>query len=124
MSKKLVYGAGGCYEPNNTKADQDVIDSLKDPWNSNVRENFEDDEDDRPTFRTGGKVCTKMKDGGAMKIKISHPGALHKTMGIPKGDKIPMSSLKAEKTKAKKTDNSKLMKQVTFAENARKWKKK
>lgn len=125
MSKKLVYGAGGCYEPTNTKADQDLINSLKDPWHSNVMESdSDDDDDDRPTFKTGGKVCGKMKDGGAMKIKISHPGALREKMGVPKGEKIPMSSLKAEKTKAKKTDNSKLMKQVTFAENARKWKKK
>lgn len=121
MAKKLVYGAGGCYEAANTKADQDIIDSLKDPWHSNVKEN--DDDDDRSPFKMGGTVCKK-KAGGKLKISITHPGALHKEMGVPKGDKIPMGALKSEKAKAKKTGNAKLMKQVTFAENARNWKKK
>jgi len=50
-------------------------------------------------------------------IKPSHKGLLHKKMGIPQGKKIGAKALSKEKTKAKKTGNTKLMKEVTFAQN-------
>ena len=59
----------------------------------------------------------------AIKIKKSHEGLLHKELKVPKGEKIPAVKLKKAASKAKKTGNTKLAKQVTFAKNAAKWKK-
>jgi len=50
-------------------------------------------------------------------IKPSHRGLLHKELGVPEGEKIPMSKLLAAKERAKKTGNKKLMEQVEFALN-------
>jgi hypothetical protein len=52
-------------------------------------------------------------------IKESHKGLLHKEMGIDKGKKIPEAKLE----KAKKGAGAAEKKRITFAENARKWKK-
>jgi hypothetical protein len=46
-------------------------------------------------------------------------GALHKQMGIPQGEKIPVQSLR-EKAKSQ---NETTRKRAQFALNARKWKK-
>lgn len=54
-------------------------------------------------------------------IKPSHKGLLHEHMGVPKGEKISIGDLMAEKKKAKASGNTKLEKQVVFAQNARKW---
>jgi hypothetical protein len=35
-------------------------------------------------------------------IDIKNPGLLHEKMGVPKGEKIPVKALKAEKSEAKK----------------------
>jgi hypothetical protein len=50
-------------------------------------------------------------------IKPSHRGLLHKELGVPEGEKIPMSKLLAAKERAKKTGDRKLMEQVEFALN-------
>lgn len=50
-------------------------------------------------------------------IKPSHRGLLHKKLGVPQGKKIGPAKLAAAKAKAKKTHNTKLMKEVTFAQN-------
>ena len=44
-------------------------------------------------------------------------GALHKQMGVPKGEKIPVSDLKSEEKDA----GPKEKKRIQFALNARKW---
>lgn len=54
-------------------------------------------------------------------IKPSHAGMLHENMGIPLGQKIPLSSLEAEKRKAMASGNPAIVKRATFAENARHW---
>lgn len=59
----------------------------------------------------------------AIKIKPSHKGLLHKAMGIAKGKKIPSSKLAKEKSKATNTGNTKLKKEIVFAQNAKKWNK-
>ena len=64
-----------------------------------------------------------MKTGGKIHIKKSHEGDLSRKMGVPVKDNIPMDRLKAEKRKAEKDDDEKLVKQTTFAINAKKWKK-
>ena len=54
-------------------------------------------------------------------IKPSHQGLLHKKLGIPQDEKITSSELSQAKSKAEASGNSKLMKQVVFAQNAKKW---
>ncbi len=53
-------------------------------------------------------------------IKPSHKGLLHEALGIKQGERIPLSRLVMAKARAKRTGNSKLMKQATYAENVRK----
>jgi hypothetical protein len=57
----------------------------------------------------------------SINIKPSHKGLLHKKMGLNEGSAISGNALEAEKDKAKKTGDTKLEKEVVFAENARKW---
>jgi hypothetical protein len=58
-----------------------------------------------------------------IEIKPANKGLLHKKMGIGQGKKISEGSLEAEKAKAKASGNTKLEKEVVFAENAKKWHK-
>ncbi len=51
----------------------------------------------------------------AIKIKPSHKGLLHQDLGIPSGQPIPLSRLRA----AKHSDNPKIRKRATFAVNAK-----
>ena len=59
----------------------------------------------------------------AIEIKKSHKGLLHKELGIKADEPISAGELMRAKSNAKKTGNTKEMKRVTFAENARKWNK-
>ena len=56
-------------------------------------------------------------------IKPGNKGLLHKKMGIDEGSKIADTALRTEEKKAKKSGNTKLEKEVVFAENAKKWHK-
>lgn len=53
----------------------------------------------------------------AIHIKKENRGLLHKKMGIPQGKKIGEGALSVEKSKAKKTHNVKLLREVVFAQN-------
>lgn len=53
----------------------------------------------------------------AIKIKPSHKGLLHKSLGVPAGQKIPAKKL----AKAAHSDSAAVRKRAVFAENARKW---
>jgi hypothetical protein len=53
-------------------------------------------------------------------IAPSHKGRLHKYLGVPEGQKIPVSLIK-EKLKTSK--NAHVRKMLNYALNARKWKK-
>lgn len=53
----------------------------------------------------------------AIKIKKSHKGLLHKKLGVPQGEHIPLSSL----LRAKHSDSASMRKEANFAINARKW---
>ena len=53
-------------------------------------------------------------------IKPSHRGLLHEALGVAQGTKIPLSKLISAKARAKRTGNSALLKQATYAENVRK----
>lgn len=60
---------------------------------------------------------TDYASGGAVKDKwisgaISRPGALHKSLGVPEGEKIPVKKLE----KAAHSDNPKLAKRARLAE--------
>lgn len=66
-------------------------------------------------LKTGGEVHKKRSTGGTIKIK--HPGALHRELGIAKGKKIPVKRLES----VKKTGDALEKKRATFALNARKW---
>jgi len=54
-------------------------------------------------------------------IKESNKGALHEEMGIAEDKKIPAKDLAKEKKEAETTGDTKLMKRVVFAQNARKF---
>ena len=56
-------------------------------------------------------------------IHIKHPGLLHKKLGIPEGQEIPVSLLESTKARAIKEGNKKLEEEANFALTARKWKK-
>lgn len=56
-----------------------------------------------------------------IKIKPENKGKLHKALGVPKDEEIPEEKLEKAKKKAKKTGNTKLEKEVVFAENAKSW---
>ena len=56
----------------------------------------------------------------AIKIKKSHAGKLHKALGIPAGQKIPLS----KEEKAAHSKNPTLRKEANFALNARHFKHK
>ena len=47
---------------------------------------------------------------------IKHPGALHKELGVPEGEKIPKKKI----TKAAHSDNPKLAKRARLAETLEK----
>lgn len=57
-------------------------------------------------------------------IKPSHEGLLHKKLGIPEGENIPAPDLAARKVQAEAGGDAKTLRQITFAENAKKWKRK
>lgn len=58
-----------------------------------------------------------------IKIDPANKGLLHKKLGISQGKKIGEGTLEAEKSKAKASGNTKLEREVVFAENAKKWHK-
>lgn len=53
-----------------------------------------------------------------IRIKPSHKGLLHEALGVPKGEKIPLSAI----AKAKKSKSPAMRKRATFAMNARSFK--
>jgi hypothetical protein len=53
----------------------------------------------------------------AIRIKPSHKGLLHRDTGTPKGQKIPLASIKAKE----KSSDPAVRKRAVFADNARKW---
>lgn len=118
MKMKLHKGEGGWYYGDENEKDVDYGRDLEESFF--MRKNADQDffgkayRDERLKFNKGGKVD----------IKIKHPGALHKEMGIPMDKKIPVKALKAEKREAKEDGDTKTMKRVNFALNARKWNKK
>jgi hypothetical protein len=64
------------------------------------------------------KVKAKQKDGKTViKIKPSKEGSLHREMGIDQDKKIGSDALAAEKSKAKSSGDTALMKKVVFAQN-------
>lgn len=82
-----------------------MIDKAKNPIQDNTGEN---------------KYLNKI--AAAFDLNPANKGLLHKKMGIPQGQKIPLSDLKSEEAKAKKSGNTKLEREVLFAEHARKFK--
>lgn len=60
----------------------------------------------------------------AIKIKKANRGKLHRELGVKAGSKISDKKLNAAAKKAKKSGNTAEEKRITFAKNAKKWKKK
>jgi hypothetical protein len=56
-----------------------------------------------------------------IQIDPTNKGLLHKKMGVPEGKKLSASSLETKKEEAKRTGNTKLEREVIFAQNAKKW---
>jgi hypothetical protein len=52
-----------------------------------------------------------------IRIKKKNQGALHRSLGVKQGAKIPASKL----AKAKRSSNPLTRRRATFAQNARKW---
>lgn len=71
-----------------------------------------------PAFKAGGAVMPARMDrpakakGGWIQDAIKKPGALHKSLGVPEGDKIPVAKIK----KAADSDNPKLARRAKLAE--------
>ena len=57
-------------------------------------------------------------DGKWIQGAVKHPGALHKDLGVPEGEKIPKGKIKS----AEKSDNPKLAKRAQLAETLGKFK--
>lgn len=55
----------------------------------------------------------------SININPANKGLLHKKMGIGQGKKISEGALESEKAKAKASGNTKLEREVVFAENAK-----
>ncbi len=55
----------------------------------------------------------------AIRIKPSHKGLLHKSLGVPAGKKISEAKLE----KAEKSKSAAVRKRAVFAENAKHWNK-
>lgn len=74
---------------------------------------------------TGGYLLGKARAKAEVEKKANidinpaNKGLLHKKMGIGQGKHISTSALEAEKAKAKKSGNTKLEREVVFAENAK-----
>jgi oligoendopeptidase F len=54
-----------------------------------------------------------------IKINPANKGKLHKTLHVPKGEKIPVTKIE----KAKRSPDPATRKRATFALNAKKWAK-
>ncbi len=54
---------------------------------------------------------------GWMKNAVKHPGALHRNLGVPQGQKIPSKKLEA----AEKSSNPTIRKEATLAETFKKY---
>jgi hypothetical protein len=65
----------------------------------------------------GGDRHSPGKSG--IHIKASHRGLLHKKLGVPQGEPIPTSKIKA----AENSGSESLRKEAQFADNAKKWNK-
>jgi len=67
----------------------------------------------------GGRVQARLdrKSGGGIHIKPQNRGLLHRKLGVPEGEKIPEGKIDAAKARAKRTGNTTLMKETTFAQN-------
>ncbi len=59
-----------------------------------------------------------------IKKAVGKPGALHKELGVKKGEKIPEKKMSKAYERAKKTDNTKLEKQINLAKTLKKMPKK
>ena len=55
---------------------------------------------------------------------IKRPGALHKELGVKEGKKIPAKKMVAAKNRAKKTDDTRLLRQINLAKTLKKMHKK
>lgn len=51
-------------------------------------------------------------------IRIKHPGALHRQLGVPQGQRIPDTKIQS----ALHSEDPALRKRANFARNAKKWK--
>lgn len=58
---------------------------------------------------------TAAKNGGGIHIKPSRKGLLHKKLGVPEGEPIPIGKIKA----AEDSSSPSLRKEAQFADNAR-----
>jgi hypothetical protein len=85
-----------------------------------TKENVYEGEPHRATKAEMRKGCTKkLSKGGALWIQgaIKHKGALHKSLGVPSGKKIPLTKIK----KAEHSSSPVLRKRAHLAETLRKF---
>lgn len=110
----MVKGPGGWYIRTADDKDIKLNDQLLDAFSGNTLKKSVDFMSD---WNHKGTERLHLKKGG--EIKIKRPGALHRELDIPEDKKIPMKTLNKAKSKAEKTGDTRLMKQVTFAKNFR-----
>lgn len=113
MKETMVKGPGGWYIRNSDEKDIRLNQTLKDAFSTDYRKSM----DYMSDYNHKGKDRLHFKKGG--EINIKRPGALHRELDIPEDKKIPLKTLNKAKKKAEETDNTRLMKQVTFAKNFR-----
>lgn len=63
-------------------------------------------------------------NGKWIKKAIKRPGALHRALGVPEGEKIPAKKMAEARKRAKKNPGSKLAKMVNLARTLKKMRKK
>ncbi len=69
-------------------------------------------------------MAVGVKDGkarGGIHIKESRKGSLRKAMGAKKGKKLSVSDMHSRLAAAKRSGNTKMVRKLVFALNARKW---
>jgi hypothetical protein len=120
MSKYFDYSNDGP-----SKFDKDLYKKINDGFEHNTRD-FKDVFEYKKggcvgEYADGEDVIEGVPHKKGMDIKIKHPGALHKELGIPENKKIPTKKIDSELSKAKKDDDTTLEKRLVFAKNARKW---
>lgn len=114
MTQAAGLKKGGAAKHSDEAEDRKLIDKMvkKDALTGKNKGGSISDGSLEGTRPTGGRLARKNGGGNWIKDAIKHPGALHRELHIPEGEKIPAKKLK----KAEHSDDPKLAKRARLAE--------